>query len=231
VKKWIEKYKELKKSPKGRALLFFGFYFIFFAAIFTFLRFYSTPLSSSEEVEESYSFNVESLSNMNAHFRYTVLLDNTKYVYDGKERESIELFSFQDKEYYYNGSNYFVNEDMWVKSENPYLFYDFINPSKMILFFQQAYLDSETSYKSGKTAYHFILDTNTIYQLLFNKNTDYVDDGNMIVVDVDENGNVTSIVFQLDNYCKSIDTCEKSLKLEIEYDELGKVEEIKNPIE
>ena len=33
VKKIIEIIKELKKTPKGRAILFFGFYFIFFLTL------------------------------------------------------------------------------------------------------------------------------------------------------------------------------------------------------
>jgi hypothetical protein len=231
VKKWIEQYKQMRSNPKGKAILFFGFYFVFFAVLIALLRF-SEPVSSydNDSSENTLAFDVSSLQQSH-HFHYVVTVDNDSYVYDGVKDGIQEQFTFQNKNYYYDGSTYFIHSDEWVKSENPYLYSAFFNSNNIIELLQKAYFESETTYKSGKVTYHFSLDTNLIYQFLFLQNTDFDGQENSIIVSMNENGEIGSIIWELNDYCKSREDCQKTLKLELEYDQIGEIEEIKNPIE
>ncbi len=232
MKKWFERYQNMRKDPKGKAILFFGFYFIFFTVIIALLRFSSHPGSyqSDDLQNNNLAFEVDTFTQDNYHFHYTVLEDNHSYIYDGK-KNGVELFTFQDQEYYFDGTSYYLHNGIWFQSESPYLYSDFLDTSKIVQLLQKAYFESETTYKSGKTTYHFLLDTNLIYQLLFQKNTDYEGNENALIVNVNENKKIESIIFDLVDYCKSLDTCQNTLKISLEYDEIGLVGEIESPIE
>lgn len=223
----------MKDDPKGRAILFFGFYFVFFTAVIIFLRSSDGKVSSydSNVVDENpLAFEVDSFEK-NYHFHYTVTVDSDSYLYDGIRNGSREQFSFQNKKYYYDGSTYFVYRDAWVKDENPYLYSEFLNFDNIVELLRKSYFESETTYKSGKITYHFSLDTNVIYQTLFLKDTDFDGKENSIVVRINEDKNVESVVFDLENYCVSLDNCKDNLKISLEYDQMGEILEIKNPLE
>ncbi len=232
MKKWIEQFHKMRKDPKGKAILFFGFYFVFFAVIITALRLSNGRVYNNTDLdEEKFSFEVGSLVNQNYHFQYTLSVDNNQYLSVGKKNGEVEEFTYQNKNYYYNGNTYFIENGIWMKNENPYIYPEFFDTNKILAFLQKAYLESETTYKSGKITYHFLLDTNLIYQVLFNKTTDYEGKENTIVVNLNEDENIESIIFDLNDYCKSLDSCHNTLKITLEYDEIGEIEEISNPIE
>lgn len=233
MKNLIEKYNEIRQNPKGNAFLFFGFYFIFFVVLISFLNMSPKNNNHFEEEDEtgvSY-FEIGDIKNYNYQFQYTVIEDGVERKYTGKRNDNIEMFSFQNKEYYYNGEDFYVKEsnDKWKITKNPYIYENFMNISKISSFFQESFMESETVYKSGKKAYRFFLDTNTIYKTFGKSNTDYVDEGNSVVVYMVED-QVESIVFQLDGYCESYFSCKKNLKIQIEYEKIGEIEEILNPI-
>lgn len=234
MKKWIEQFQKMRKDPKGKAILFFGFYFVFFVVIIALLRSSNgrRPIYDDTDLEEEkFSFEVSSLVNQNYHFRYSILLDDMQYVYDGEKNGSVERFTFKNQDYYSNGENYFIQNTIWMKSENPYIYPEFFNTDKVLSLLKKAYLESETTYKSGKITYHFLLDTNLIYQVLFQRETDYDGKENTIVVNLNEEQNIESIIFDLNDYCKSLNTCQNTFKISFEYDEIGEVGEIKSPIE
>ena len=233
MKKWIERYKEMRKNPREKALLFFAFYFVFFAVIIAFLKFSSPrPYNAYEELEDEVilSFPTESFIHQSYHFQYTVFLDGITHKYACEKVEQTESFTFQDKRYYYTGEDYYVKQDEWIKSENPYLFSIFRDEEKIFSLFQNAYLESKTSYKSGKTTYYFMLDSNVLSKTLYEKDTDYADDGNMTVVSVNEDQKVDTVSFQLNNYCKSSSLCTNSLKIDIHYDQFDEILAISDPL-
>ena len=47
---------------------------------------------------------------------------------------------------------------------------------------------------------------------------------------MDDGEHLSRVVYQLDAYCKVMTYCQKSLKIEIQFDQIGEIEEIKNPI-
>jgi len=121
MKKWVELFKELRKTSKGKAILFFGGYLIFFVIVILFVRLSSKDMTNPDDYQKGNSsdINIDLLLNNNYLFTYNVVLDNKEYIYYGKRNNDVELFSIGDKTYYKNGDSYFTkNNDLWVKTEN-----------------------------------------------------------------------------------------------------------------
>lgn len=221
IKKWVKKYKEINSKPRGKAFFFFLFYFIFFTIIIVYLK--STKPVSYDSSEELSTFPFESsqLTLSNYHFKYSEIVDGERKDIVGEEIDNQITFTYQDNLYSYDGIDYSIKKDIWEKCDKPISYYDFVNSYSLYSLLQNAYLDSETTYKSGKVTYHFFVDTNLIYQVLWNKNTDYDLDMNSIIVNFNEEKVLDSILLEWNPYCKSSNLCRESLKVEIHYDKVN----------
>lgn len=224
--------KELYKSPKGKAVLFFGFYFVFFAVLLIFLRL--APKKRIDHIDYQkgtpYNYSLDYFDLDNFTFTYNINLDDTTYSYVGKHKDDVDLFQFNNMSYYRNQDNFFVKNDLWIKSENPFKFYDFIDLKKVDLLLSSSAYDSKTTYSSGKTNYVFLISTNTINKLIHNVDTDFFEEPNRLILITDENNNVKEIKFELDSYCTLNKICTKNLVIDLEFDMFGKVDKIDNPI-
>ena len=229
MKKVIEKYKEIKDMPKGNAYLFFGFYFIFFLILIIFFNMSpNNKISINSEREEVHYLEMGNIMNNNYHYEFRILVDDKEYIYSGNRNKDREMFYSFDKEYYCEGNSYYEkNGNEWSKIDSPF-YYAFMDLSRVSLLLEDSYLESETIYKSGKDAFRYFLDTNRIYQILYNQYTDYDDSGNSVVI-YKLGEEVDSIIYLLDGYCKSGNLCHKSLKIEIHYDNIGKIDNINRP--
>ena len=235
MKKFIDLIKELKKTEKGKAVLFFGGYLIFFIILALLMMFAhrnktrpSDYLSGSKKRED---ILLDKLSNENYLFTYKINLDGTEYVYNGKRNKSVELFQFDNKSYYKNGNSYYVkNNDLWIKSENPYIFYDFLDSSKLENILDLSMLDSKTSYEDGRNAYNLLISTNTINQKFNGIDSDFLEEPNKITITSDSNSDVNEISYDLSSYCTLNKLCQSSLMITLSYDMFGEIKEIENPV-
>jgi len=50
------------------------------------------------------------------------------------------------------------------------------------------------------------------------------------VVYSDKKGEIAKISYDLDSYCKYIDGCQNTLKIDLEYSNVGNIKDIKNPV-
>jgi hypothetical protein len=235
MKKIFETIKELNKTPRGKAILFFGFYLIFFIFIIIFVRVGSRNSTGSYEYEKgngtsNYNFDISGIANSNYKFTYTITVDGVASVYSGEKYEDTELITYNNNNYYRNGDNYFINNTLWIKSDNPYIYSDFLEYDNISNLLVAASYESKTSYDSGKEIYNFLISTNTINQLLNNINSDFSEEPNRITISSDEDKNINEIIYYLDSYCTLNKLCNNSLKIDLVYDDFGNVEEIENPI-
>ncbi len=231
MKKIIEDYKKIRSTPRGRALLFFGFYFVFFLVLIICLK--NSPGNNDNNesiVNNNTPYSVESLKSDNYHFQYTIYLDNVKYIFDGKRNGLAEEFTYLNKNYYYNGDNYFVKEDTWLKTSNPYLYPEFLDRNNIIELINKAYLESDTKYQSGKHTYHYLVDINVLFETFFHEKTDYAGELDAMKVSINEDDVIDSIALQLNEYCKYDHLCQKTLRIELDYDLFNEIEVIKSPI-
>ncbi len=231
MKKVIEIIKTLRQDTKGKAILFFGFYLLFFSCVIILVKFSSRYHTSSTDYESSSGFNMIDISVMdNYQFHYLVNLDDIEYEYIGKRYQEQREFTFLNKKYYSNGDYYFVLNDVWEKIDNPFYFKSFFEDDTYTRLMEIAYLESKTAYESGKMVYHYQISTDTLTKEINGMNTDVGDDLNSMIIHMDDGEHLSRIVYQLDAYCKIMSYCKESLKIEIQFDQIGEIEEIKNPI-
>ena len=122
--------KELMKTPRGRAILFFGAYLLFFLFIAIFARTGGTSnINKKYESGSPLDFSLNGIEKSNYKFKYEVNIDGVISKYEGSSTFNNSLFKVNDtKEYYFNGKNYFTNNNgVWLNVENPIKSYDFIN--------------------------------------------------------------------------------------------------------
>lgn len=229
---------KLKSTPRGQALLFFGGYFFFFLFIIVAVRLMGGGSTVGKEYDEAkgYSFSVVNITDANYSFEHSVLLDGNNNGYKGTKKNSEERFVLSNNlgtyDYYRKGIDFFNNKSgLWIKSDNPYLFYNFFDIDKVMALIDKAKLDYKTDYESGKKIYNFVITSTTIHKYFEGIDLDIADDLNEIIVHVDEHGLVEKFEFKLDSYCKAINMCFNELKITLQYDEYGEIKEITSPLD
>ena len=229
---------KLKSTPRGQALLFFGGYFFFFLFIIVAVRLMGGGSTVGKEYDEAkgYSFSVVNITDANYSFEHSVLLDGNNNGYKGTKKNSEERFVLSNNlgtyDYYRKGIDFFNNKSgLWIKSDNPYLFYNFFDIDKVMALIDKAKLDYKTDYESGKKIYNFVITSTTIHNYFEGIDLDIADDLNEIIVYVDEHGLVEKFEFKLDSYCKAINMCFNELKITLQYDEYGEIKEITSPLD
>ncbi|MBQ6324343.1 MAG: hypothetical protein IJI22_05885 [Bacilli bacterium] len=233
MKDLIEKLKEIRNSPKGGAIFFFGFYFFFFVLVFLLMNVGQRKplLLKNYDDNKKNSFNVGYLTNKNYNFTYNIYLDNILYQYVGKQNGDKVLFDFNGKNYYVEDNNYYVYENgTWTNTDNPYVVdSSFFDVDKLVDLITLSSFEAKTEYESGKVVYNFLISSNTINQYMYNVDSDFLENPNKLIVSV-ENNSVNNIVFYLDSFCTLNNICRESLKIELDYNNYGEIEEINNPI-
>lgn len=234
MKKVVEKVKELNKTSKGKAVLFFAFYFVFFVVVVLIFRFSDRkPLARSEDYEPGngrVSFYMDNILKNNYIYGYTITLDGVKRQYYGQRYNDTELFEFESRQFFRLGNDFYVKNALWEKSVNPYLFPEFLDMEQMAKVVEAASYQSKTSYEDGRKTYNFLISSNTINKILKNIDSDFLEEPNTLIVGVDGEKNVNKLEMGLDSYCRLNKLCNNSLKIEIEYDMFGEVTKIDNPI-
>ena len=226
--------KELRKKPRGNALLFFAFYFVFFFVLILSLRSnhaQSNNTGSGEyEPGNKYEISWEQVREGNYAFSYDIKIDNNNYNYSGEKAYGKSLFQFNEKNYYSNQEKYYIKEDDWIPTKNPISIFEWIDNDSFISLIEASSYESTTSYESGKIVYHFLLSSNTINELLYHTASDYSEEPNKITVSINENKELEEIHFYLDSYCQYSNICENNLDLKISFSKFGEIDKIEKPI-
>lgn len=235
--KFISSIKELSKNERGKAILFFCGYFIFFFFLIILVRIAKpgNPLGLSSDKYElgtKYNYITSGIRNNNYHFKYTITLDNNIYLYEGDKKDKKESFIFTN-----NGisTNYFRNDDIFYTNketkevvENPYIleyFLDFTNISNII---DKATYISKTDYDSGKDSYDAEISTTTLIKLIERKDIDIDDLPNKINLTTDEKKYLNTITFDLSSYTKYTNLSNSLGTIKLEYTNFDKIESIDN---
>ncbi len=232
MKNFFQLIKVLWSSSRGRAFLFFGFYFVFFFFLILIIRGGHHPVDTDQTYErgKKYSFSFQELFDKNYSFSYSEVLDGNSMLYEGKKNQKQSLFHYMENQYYYDGENYYLKEEKWQKSDNPFLLPDFFNEEMISSLVDASSYESTTSYESGREVYHFYLSSNTINQIVYGIHTDIMEEPNKVVVSVNENHQIDSISFYLNSYCIASKMCQKSLDIKLSFSDYGKIDKIESPI-
>ena len=217
MKKYIEMIKELYKKPYGKAVLFFGFYLIFFVIIAVAARIGGrTSLDVKYDKETITGITTNELKNYNYSFDYKVVLDDTTYSYVGSKESSKFNYTYNGKEYYNDKTKSYIKEEDWKEVDNPIKLNKFFNEINVDRVLENSYIESKTTYDSGDTTYNLLVSSNTLNKLIDEKETDYDEAPNKIIVSIDKDNYIKEINYNLNSYCKMRDDC-NSLSLTIKY--------------
>ena len=234
IKKFISTIKELRKTEKGKAILFFGFYFFFFLFIAIVARInprYSNPVDvNNNKFNNNLSFSLIEQANYN--FNYSVNVDGVIYNYIGNKNNSDELFTVNSVNYYKNGDNYYTNASgIWLKTENPYVFEDFLKIDRINDIFGDATFVSKAKYETGEVTYSYKILSASIVNKLEGINIDIEEVPNEIIFSTNSSGDVNKIQIVLNSYGKYKKVCNNTFTITLNYSVFGKVSEIVNPID
>lgn len=226
-----EKINNIIEDPKKKAYLFFGFYLILFIAIIYTLRSIDrTKVNKPYETSSSLSYDATFLKENNYSYNYKIVLDDVVYEYNGKRKGNTELFTYNGIEYYKNNDSYFVNNGIWVKGDNPYRYTEFLDIENLITMIDSSFFEAKVSYYNDEVSYRLLISTNTINKNIKNVNSDFDEVPNNIEVYTSDGKNMNGVSLSLDSYCKLNNLCQKSLKIDIKYSNIGEISDIKNPI-
>lgn len=232
MKNIIENIQNIKKNPNGNAIMFFAFYLVFFAILFLFIRGTGNKNSLLQEYEKGNNslFNNNGILNNNYMFDYKINVDGVIHDYYGKRKDKEELFKYNNVDYYINDNNVFSNVGTWVKSDNPYVFSEFLKVENISLIMDSATYVSKTEFENGKVDYNFLISSNTLNKILYNNDTDYDEVPNSIILSSDSDNNINKINYKLNSFCRLNKKCSSSLDIELNYDLFGNIVEIDNPV-
>ena len=219
-------------NAKIKAYIFFGFYLIFFIVLILFIRINNSKrIKKVESADDSLMFKVEKVLDDNYSYSYKVILDNIVHEYVGIKNGKYESFEYDEKKYYKNKDNYFVNDGLWIKSDNPYLYSEFFDSNNIVDLIENAFYESKTEYEGGRIVYNFLISTNTINKNLKDIDSDFEEIPNRLVVSTNNKNELNEVQLYLDSYCKLNNLCNESLKIDISYSNFSKVDSIDNPVE
>lgn len=228
-----KEFQEFIKTPKGKAVLFFGIYAFFFLMIAILARSGGSTLDRKYESGSKYQFSIASIVNKNFNFDYEVNVDGNITNYSGSsDQSSLSFLVNNTSNYYYNGSNYFTNNNgVWMNVENPFIGYGFMDTNNISDILNEAMYVSKTEYDNGREVYNFKISSATLNKLFENKDLDIEEEPNEVNFSVNDEGIVDEITYNVDNYCKVKNTCLNSMKVTLKYKDFGKIAKITSPLE
>jgi hypothetical protein len=232
MKEKFQVFKEFIKTPTGKTTVFFAFYFVLFLFVILSIRLGGHNITTADDYEKGnpQSLKVSSVSFKNFAFAYTIAVDQNRYEYYGQRNIDKMRFVYKEKNYYYDGEKYYRQDNEWVECENPFVYSEFLDPTNIVSLMEAASYESKTMYDSGKTNYNFLLSSNTINSLLKGINSDYFEEPNSVVVEVNDKREMNLITFHLNSYGVLNHICEHDFQITLEYGIFGEVKEIENPI-
>lgn len=235
VKKFFQLIKKLRKTEKGRGILFFGFYFVFFLVLIILFRTMpSKPVSQINSNNNSQLYTYDKIFEGNYNFTYRINIDNNNFVYVGKKNNNIELFTFNDVNYYYDGVNYYTvdSNNIWTITDNPYMYTDFLNFSRLgEVLFDATYI-SKTEFGNGTAKFNYLISSNSICKVIDGIDLDIDEIPNSVVfTGSGDNFHLNTIELDFSSYGKFKGISSEVFKITLEYSNFGEIEEIVSPIE
>lgn len=211
---YIRSIREFLKDPKKKALTQLGLYAIFFIFVFILISGGNSSESTSTLVEETKT-PIEFFEEMKG---YTYKLTYTNIdkidVIEGTYYDNKSLFTYNNLKYYYEDSLYIIDNNTYYLSNIEYNIFKVFS-SNLSTIIKDLEEESKTMYKDGTVVTNYNIDSNKIYNYLFENESTY---NNLSSISITETQNeIHNIVIDLTNLGINL------TKIEIEYMYLDKV--------
>ena len=228
--------KEIWKNPRGRSIIMLVLYFFFFLFIIMGLRNgHKVDNTEKKDTTSDLDYSIEKIKKSNYHYKYLVDYNNNLVLYEGDKNNDKELFTKKfnnlEENYYNYQEKYYKNiNGVWSKTDNPYLYSEYLDFTNLEKILNSATYDSKTEYNNGSKLYTYDISTTTLVKIINKEDIDIADNPNKIIVTTNKNNEATKFEFYLTPYVNYKDNNSSSiLNISLEYSNFGKVDEIKNP--
>lgn len=230
-------WKDLFATEKGRALLFFCFYAIFFFVVIILIRISHNNMPKKEreyKIEVSYDYKLDQLESKNYHYKYLATIGNNIALYEGNCENSKELFSIITNGIimnYYRDGDLFIKQESnsWSIADNPYALAEFYEIETLAKLLEASKFISKTDFQTGNHELKFSITTKKLLEILAKQDVNIPDDYNEIVLKTDDNKNVYALEYDLTNYYSYCQQMPINATLEFSYSEFGKIKGIEKP--
>ena len=235
MKNFIENINEVGSTSKGKTIIFFFAFLLFLVFIAIFSRTVGTTNPEEYYNTVTNDSSWEELLAANYGYKYTINIDGVETIIEGKIKETNEKFTIttgdEVREYFRSIDSFLINSDgNWIMCDNPNNFYKFTNIDYVDKIVKNSSFTNKTDYESGKVIYNFLISTNTINELLDGNVTDYDDIPSEVEVIFKADNSIDHVNYKFSNYCRTIGLCNNNFDVKLEYNDIGKIEGIKNPI-
>ena len=227
----MKDFSEFVQTPRGKAVIFFGIYLVFFLALIIIARVSgSGPVLGSTDLQlDSYSANFSAVSNGNYNFNYQFVVDGVTSTYTGSHYEKKALFTDGVVNYYQDNDLYMKEQaGLWIKCDVPYPFSDFVDVEIMKNLVDHATYISKTELASGESTVNFSISTTTLIDLLEGVEVDLDDPVNTIVIQMNEDRDVVGVSYDISSYAKYKGLATGQVQLTLSYSDFGEVAEIQD---
>ena len=221
----------LIKTPRGKAVLFFGIYVVFFIvlAIVSRIRGSGDIIGSKVNITP-YSYNLSSISSNNYYFQYQYQIDERMLSFTGARNGDKSLFSDGIISYYQNDTLFIRHQDgIWIKCDTPYIFPFLLDSSVMQELINAATYISKTQLATGEEEVNFQISTTTLVKLLDNMDVDLDEPVNTIQLRKTSTGDVNQIIYDFSSYAVYKKVAVAKFQLVLSYSDFNKVKEIEDP--
>ena len=225
--------KELKKTSKGRDILFLVCFFLFMIFVLIYIRIGNSndnyeALPTTNNIHKIDVTNEEEINNYTFdNYDVKVNLDDEEYLYDISYKDGV--FIINDK---INNKNYKIEysdelskiiyyeliDGNYVIIDKPIRYIDFLRQDILWVIYPDLYHESDTNYVDSKykISIDYIVDINNLNRLINKNITDYSTKTDSIKLYFGNNDNLLRVSYDLDNYCRNMNMCKSNLEIDLE---------------
>ena len=204
------------KNPKKKALAQLGLYAIFFVFVFVLIG-GGNNVSPTPPIVEKESAT-EAYNNMTGYtYKVTYTTISKVDVIEGTYYNDKSLFTYNNLKYYFEDSLYIIDNDSYYLSNIEYNISKIFSKN-LYTIFSKLEEESKTTYKDGVVVTNYKLDSNIIYNYLYELESNY---SNFVTVSITEQDDaITSITLDLINLGLNLN------KIDIEYSNINNIENL-----
>lgn len=220
--------KELFLNKQYRSIIILVFYVVLFAILIIGLRQPKNMIGPNQD--RNVTSNVKGydlIHNNNFSYKYTVVMDEEKYTYEGKRYKNKDLVTIttkdESRDYYFDKDNYYVKRENEYKKTltKPTFVFDYFNTSAI------GTVIARSVFQEDKNQY--VVDNQTLYDVLSDED-DKVEKGDNFIKLEYRNSYITKISFDVTNYANMLGERCSNATVVLEYfdfnliDDFGEIE-------
>ena len=225
-------FSEFIHTPRGKAVLFFGIYLVFFIvlAMMAHIGGQGSVIGSTDLNLDSPYYDLSSIKEGNYAFSYQFVIDGVTSTYTGTHYDKKALFSDEVNQYYQDDTLFMRMQDgVWIRSDAPYPLSSLTDANVIENLLESATYVSRTELATGEEAINYQISTTTLVLLLDGLEVDLDDAVNTIQLQKDENGEIVEIQYDVSSYAKYRGLATDHFRFTLSYSDFGEIEEITQP--